>query len=443
MTWNPETNIKGPPGPQGPPGAASTVPGPPGPAGPAGGTFPDAPSDGTTYGRKNAAWAAVSSGGGGTGDVTGPGAAVNDNIATFSGTTGKVIKDSGTKVSDLALATSVPVAGTILPVMNGVAAVGTSPKFAREDHVHASDTSRQAADPTLTALAGLDATAGLVEETGADTFTKRAIGVGAATSILTRADGDGRYATPGMIPSVPAAGNIGAQKVGLAGVNGAAATWMRSDAAPPIDQAIAPNWTGLHNFNYGTIQVINNSASATVNVVGAVAAQAGIAFSDTGAQKWAVGKNTDNSFYIYDAVGGTSAITIVTTGKVITSNYQHTFEGQAVSPLQVLASGATLGQWNAALGQKAWVQLTNTPSAMPAVANAVEGTTYFLWVAQDGTGSRTITWTTTGTGSFDFGAAGAPALTTTAARADLLTFEAVLINGTLKLRYTGIAKGFS
>lgn len=46
----------------------------------------------------------------------------------------------------------------------------------------------------LTALAALDNTAGLLEQTGAATFVRRLLGVGASTSVPTRADADARYA---------------------------------------------------------------------------------------------------------------------------------------------------------------------------------------------------------------------------------------------------------
>lgn len=117
------------------------------------------------------------------------------------------------------------------------------------------------------------------------------------------------------------------------------------------------------------------------------------------------------------------------------------FTAQQYFTLATLTDAANIS-WTVSSGQKAKVTLGGNRT-MNAVTGAVEGATYFLWVIQDATGSRTLSWTTTGAGSFDFGTAGAPTLTTTASKADLLTFEAISIGGTLKLRYTGIARGFA
>lgn len=64
-------------------------------------------------------------------------------------------------------------------------------------HYLSDSADKQPKDPTLTALAALNATPGLVEQTGADAFTKRPMGVASATDVLTRADGDGRYLSAG------------------------------------------------------------------------------------------------------------------------------------------------------------------------------------------------------------------------------------------------------
>lgn len=117
------------------------------------------------------------------------------------------------------------------------------------------------------------------------------------------------------------------------------------------------------------------------------------------------------------------------------------FTAQQYFTLATLTDAANIS-WTVSSGQKAKVTLGGNRT-MNAVTGAVEGATYFLWVIQDATGSRTLSWTTTGAGSFDFGASGAPTLTTTASKADLLTFEAISIGGTLKLRFTGIARGFA
>lgn len=60
---------------------------------------------------------------------------------------------------------------------------------------------------------------------------------------------------PDQVPSFQAAAApvipIGANPtalVGLTAVNGLAATFLRSDGAPALDQGIAPTWTAIHNW---------------------------------------------------------------------------------------------------------------------------------------------------------------------------------------------------
>lgn len=115
--------------------------------------------------------------------------------------------------------------------------------------------------------------------------------------------------------------------------------------------------------------------------------------------------------------------------------------GQATLTLQTLTDAANI-DWNCSSGAKAKVTLGGNRT-MNAVTNAVEGTSYTLWVIQDGTGGRTLAYTTSGAGSFDFGTEGTPVLTTTIGAADCLGFEAISIGGTLKLRFMGIKRGFS
>lgn len=49
-------------------------------------------------------------------------------------------------------------------------------------------------------------------------------------------------------PAVVPVGSNPTATIGLAAINGSAPTFMTSDSAPPLSQAIMPVWTGIHSF---------------------------------------------------------------------------------------------------------------------------------------------------------------------------------------------------
>jgi hypothetical protein len=105
-----------------------------------------------------------------------------------------------------------------------------------------------------------------------------------------------------------------------------------------------------------------------------------------------------------------------------------------VSTLTFVGSGTTLV--NAALGNAFALTLTASTTTLGNPSNPVDGQTIRVRVVQDGTGSRTIAYGT----AYDFGAAGAPTLSTGASKVDILGFEYVA--SISKWCYLGSSLGF-
>ena len=86
-----------------------------------------------------------------------------------------------------------------------------------------------------------------------------------------------------------------------------------------------------------------------------------------------------------------------------------TMTGYLAPKTTALADAATIAV-NVVLGNDFWVTLGGNRT-MGAPSNPVDGQTITFELIQDGTGSRTVTWTS-GTGGYSFGAATAPTLST-------------------------------
>lgn len=151
-----------------------------------------------------------------------------------------------------------------------------------------------------------------------DIFTSTVRGVvpasGGGTANFLRADGV--FAVPPgtattVLPANPSA------TVALTAKNGSAATFMRSDAAPALDQAIAPTWTGVHTFSapgVGSGSIILSSSTPTLGFYNPGAA--------TDAKRWRFLAGTTSLQFaaIDDAVtAATNWLAVARTGMTIDS----------------------------------------------------------------------------------------------------------------------------
>jgi hypothetical protein len=89
---------------------------------------------------------------------------------------------------------------------------------------------------------------------------------GTTSGTLTSGDGV-KFDASGNLVAAGTAYPVGANpsaSVGLSAVNGSAITFMRSDAAPALSQAIVPTWTGAHTFapSSGTALTITPAANS-------------------------------------------------------------------------------------------------------------------------------------------------------------------------------------
>jgi hypothetical protein len=96
-----------------------------------GGGIADAPNDGTAYARKSAAWAHLAHT-----DITDWTATLANYYPTSNPSGYQTAANVTAALAPYALTSSLPPASTVLPIIDGTAAIGVSTAYARADHVH-------------------------------------------------------------------------------------------------------------------------------------------------------------------------------------------------------------------------------------------------------------------------------------------------------------------
>jgi hypothetical protein len=118
-------------------------------------------------------------------------------------------------------------------------------------------------------------TASLVYVTGGSTNHAGDLNIGNFLRVGYVVDGLGAgnvavYDSNGILTNAAVSGVISganpSAEVGLSAVNGSAGTYMRSDAAPALSQAIAPTWTSIHKYSANVGAVLTTGDTTFVDM---------------------------------------------------------------------------------------------------------------------------------------------------------------------------------